>query len=101
MAVSAPHAEVELSFLTPEQGGRTRPFRTGYRPPFYYEGRYWDAFLHFETDGWIEPGNTVRASVSFLTPEAHRDALFPGKEFELRDPPARTVARGRILRLFW
>jgi translation elongation factor EF-Tu-like GTPase len=93
-----PHAAVEISFLTTEEGGRTGPCRPGYSPPFFYDGAHWIAFYAFDTSEPIQPGETVRAFVCFLDPDAHRGRLFPGKEFELREG-SHIVARGRVTKL--
>jgi hypothetical protein len=34
---------VDGTFLRTEEGGKTRPAFSGYRPQFYYEGEDWDA----------------------------------------------------------
>lgn len=94
----APHAEVEIAFLRPEEGGRRTPCGGSYRPVFYYDGQQWIAFYAFSTDGWIRPGETVSALVHFLSPDAHVGRLYPGKEFELRDG-AHVVARGHVTRV--
>ena len=93
-----PDVEVEITLLRTDEGGRTTPCRSGYRPPFYYDGQYWIAFYVFPADDWIQPGDTVRALVTFLKPESHRGRLYPGKEFELREG-SHLVARGRVTRL--
>jgi hypothetical protein len=96
-----PHLEIEVTFLRPEEGGGMGPWRQGFTPPFYYDGNYWIAFYSFSQD-LIHPGDTVKALVCFLNAEfydLHRSRLHPGKPIELRDPPARTVARGQVTRM--
>lgn len=111
-----PHLEIEVTFLRPEEGGGRGPWvgflrseegqrleacRPAFTPPFCYDGAYWIAFYSFAQEV-IQSGDTVKALVCFINPEfheLHRMSLHPGKEIELRDPPSRTVARGRVTRL--
>lgn len=93
-----PDVEIECTFLSTEEGGRNGPARVGYRPQFYYNGHDWDAAYAFTTEEWIPPGETFKALVCFLSPEAHQGRLYPGKEFELREG-RHVVARGRVIRL--
>ena len=44
------------------------------------------------------PGQTIRAFLSFLSPECHVGRLFPGKEFLIREGQ-RVVARGRVMKI--
>jgi translation elongation factor EF-Tu-like GTPase len=92
--------EAEISFLSSEEGGRTKPAYTGFRPPIYYDDPEmgWDAMYDWGTEEPIQPGATVHARISFLSSEAHRGRLYPGKEFELREG-SRVVGRGRVTRL--
>jgi translation elongation factor EF-Tu-like GTPase len=99
MIREAPHLEIEVTFLKAEEGGKTRPFRQGYRPAIHHHGRYGDAFYQFEADDWIRPGDTVRARVTLLCPELHQDVLRPGEAIELCEG-AHVYARGRVLRVF-
>jgi translation elongation factor EF-Tu-like GTPase len=92
--------EAEITFLRSEEGGRTGPAYAGYRPPIFYdddEGR-WNAVYEWETDQPIQPGDTVRAQVCFVSPEAQRGRLYVGKEFRLQEG-SHVVARGRVTKL--
>jgi translation elongation factor EF-Tu-like GTPase len=90
--------EVEMTFLTTEEGGRRKSAFAGYRPQFFYDGHDWDARYHFLDVESVMPGQTVRAFVSFLSPECHVGRLFPGKDFLLREGQ-RVVARGRVMNI--
>jgi hypothetical protein len=95
-----PHLEIEVTFLRPEEGGGTGPWRVGYTPPLYYDGDYWIAYYSFAKD-LIHPGDTVTALVCFLNPkfrDSHRRCLYPGKEIELRDG-SHVIARGHVIQL--
>jgi translation elongation factor EF-Tu-like GTPase len=90
--------EVEVTFLTTEEGGRSKPAFRGYRPQFFYDGRDWDARYDFYDVELVMPGQSARAYVSFLSPECHLGRLLPSKEFLLREGQ-RVVAKGRVMRI--
>ena len=88
--------EVEVRFLTTEAGGRKGPAFSGYRPQFYYDGHDWDARYEFPDVPQVNPGDTVRAYLCFLSPQEHVGKLFPGKQFQCREG-ARVIAEGHVL----
>ncbi len=87
--------EVELTFLPPEHGGRSKPASSGYRAQFYYDGRDWDARHHYPDAELVEPGQKVRAFVAFLSPLEHIDRVYSGMGFLVREGN-RTVGYGVI-----
>lgn len=93
------HAEAEVTFLRPEEGGRATPIRSGYRPNFYYDGAYWDSIHAYPDTDAVKPGETVRVLLWFTNPDAHRENLYPGKRFEVREGP-HIVGHGRITKIF-
>ena len=90
--------EVEMTFLTPEEGGRSRPAYRGYRPQFYYSGLDFDALHTYIGTEEVFPGQTVRAYLTFFNPAIQVGRIHPGLEFLIREG-SRTVARGRILQI--
>jgi translation elongation factor EF-Tu-like GTPase len=46
----------------------------------------------------VNPGDTVRAFLGFLSPAEHVGKVYPGMEFEIREG-VRTVGRGHVLRI--
>lgn len=93
----AAHVEVELTLLPSAQGGRKTYVASGYRPQFHYAGKDWDAIFSFDVER-VEPGDSVRAVVKFLSPEAHRGKISEGTQFELREG-LRVVGRGKVTRV--
>jgi hypothetical protein len=85
--------EVELRFLTTAEGGRKVPAFPGYRPQFYYDGRDWDAVHEYPDVERVDPGDTVRAYLAFLSPHEHLGKLVPGKA--VPDPRGATSRRRR------
>src|SRR4051812_44874783 len=90
--------EVEMTFLTAEEGGRHTPARQGYRPQFYYDGQDWDAAHTYIGTDEVLPGQTVRAYLTFVSPDRQVGRIHPGLEFLIREG-SRTVARGRVLQV--
>jgi translation elongation factor EF-Tu-like GTPase len=93
------HAEADIYFLRPDEGGRSRPVASGYRGQFYYDRHDWDAQQEFPDAEWVDPGVTARALLSFLSPDAHRGRVTPGMAFEVREGP-HVVGRGRVTKVF-
>jgi translation elongation factor EF-Tu-like GTPase len=90
--------EADIYFLTTEEGGRKGPAYTDYRPQFYYDGHDWDAPHEYPDVEQVNPGDTVRAYLAFLSPHEHLGKLYVGKEFLIREG-ARTVGRGKITKI--
>ena len=88
-------AIAEITFLTPDEGGRSNPPCSGYRGQFYYDGHDWDANQIYATDEWVQPGDTVETILQFLSPQAHRGRIHAGMEFLVREGN-RTVGRRRL-----
>jgi translation elongation factor EF-Tu-like GTPase len=92
------HIEAEIKFLTAAEGGKSKPARSGYRSQFHYGGRSWDAVHEYPDTPEAIPGQTVRALLSFLTPEEHRGHISVGMPFEIREGQ-RVVGRGTVTKL--
>jgi len=56
-----PDVEVQITFLSPEEGGRRTAAQTGYRPQFYYDGEDWDAIHTYPNNELVHPSQSVRA----------------------------------------
>jgi translation elongation factor EF-Tu-like GTPase len=96
--VFPPDIEAEITFVRAEDGGRSTPAFSGYRPQFFYDGHDWDADQEFPDVQSALPGQTVRALLRFLSPEMHVGRLNVGMEFQVREGP-RVVARGRVTKI--
>jgi elongation factor Tu len=92
------HIEAEITLLPTERGGRSGPAASGYRPQFYYGCDDWDAVQTYLGVDLVWPGETVRAQISFLNPEAHQGRVFEGMPFLIREGN-RVVGYGRVTRL--
>lgn len=98
MPTNPPDIEAEIRFLTTEEGGRTTPARSGYRPQFYYDGHDWDAHQVYPDAEWVKPGDSVRTLLWFLSPDVHAGRVHVGMDFEIREG-ARVVGRGHITKI--
>ena len=93
-----PDIEAEITFVPTDQGGRSKPAFSGYRPQFYYDRHDWDADQEYPDVESVLPGQTARALLRFLSPEAHVGRVQLGMEFEVREG-TRLVARGRVTKI--
>jgi translation elongation factor EF-Tu-like GTPase len=99
MSTNLPHdAEAILTFLPTQDGGRSTPVRSDYRPQFYYDGHDWDAAHTYPDVECVNPGNTVRVILSFLRPDAHLGRLQVGTAFLIREG-RKIVGYGSISKL--
>jgi len=94
-----PHdIEAEIRFLTKEEGGRISPVFSGYRPQFYYDGRDWNAPHEYPDTYTVNPGDTVRAYLGFMSPQEHHGKIDVGMEFKIREG-SRIVGEGVVTKI--
>ena len=93
-----PDIEAEITFVPTEDGGRSMPVFSGYRPQFYYDENDWDAEQEYPDAESVFPGQTVRALLRFVSPDSRVDRVHRGMEFQVREG-ARVVARGRVTKI--
>jgi translation elongation factor EF-Tu-like GTPase len=97
-------AEVELRFLTAEEGGRSEPPLLGsprtYRPHFVVAGGEYLGVVVTQGPGEpVAPGGKTRVLVEFVyAPAVNYEALAEGVSFKVMEG-AHVVANGRVLRL--
>lgn len=58
---------------------------SGYRSQFHYDGYDWDAVHTSIGRDQVAPGETVRAYLSFLSPEMHAGRIRPCMPFLIRE----------------
>ena len=88
-----PHTkfEAEIYALSKEEGGRHKPFFSGYRPQFYFRTTDVTGSLTLKGSEMCMPGDNVAIEVELHTPIAMDEHL----RFAIREG-GRTVASGRI-----
>ncbi|MAW61191.1 MAG: elongation factor Tu [Planctomycetes bacterium] len=92
-----PHTkfEAEVYILSKDEGGRHKPFFSGYRPQFYF--RTTDVTGTIELADGVEmvmPGDNVKMTVTLLTPIAMHEQL----RFAIREG-GRTVGAGVVAKI--
>lgn len=90
--------EAIVTFLPTEHGGRHGPAFSDYRPQFYYGGHDWDAPQEYPDVAQVNPGDTVRAYLAFLSPLEHVGKIKPGTPFLIREGQ-KIVGYGAITQL--
>lgn len=98
MDTTSPDIEVVMTFLRTEDGGKTRPVFSGYRPQFHYENQDWDAEHTYPDIEQVNPGDSVTARLTFTRPHLHLGRIRVGMEFLIREGN-KTVAKGHITRI--
>ncbi len=93
--VRLPDIEAEIYFLTPEEGGRTTPFFSGYRPQICYDGFYSDARQDYEGSDEVLPGQKVKTFLTFSRPDYQLGKIHAGKEFLVYEGP-KLLGRGKV-----
>jgi elongation factor Tu len=99
MVISAPgsvtpHTKFkgEVYVLTKDEGGRHKPFFTGYRPQFYFRTTDVTGNIKLPEDReMVMPGDNVTMEVGLITPIA----MEPGLTFAVREG-GRTVGQGVV-----
>lgn len=94
---SAPHTdfEAEVYILTKEEGGRHKPFFTGYRPQFYI--RTTDVTGEIKLPDGVEmvmPGDNAKMTVKLIVPVA----MHEGLRFAIREG-GHTIGAGAITKI--
>jgi translation elongation factor EF-Tu-like GTPase len=90
--------EAEIVFLPTDAGGRQGPAFSGYRPQFYYDGHDWDAIQTYPDVERVNPGDTVKAYLTLMSPAMHVGKLCVGTMFLLREGH-KTVGYGRVTKV--
>ncbi len=92
-----PHSEFEAEVyaLTKEEGGRHKPFVTGYKPQFYIRTTDVTGEVQLPTDvAMVQPGDTVKIIVKLITPVAIEDKM----RFSIREG-GKTVGAGVVTKI--
>ncbi|MBR2567487.1 MAG: elongation factor Tu [Paenibacillus sp.] len=89
-----PHTEftAQIYVLTKEEGGRHKPFFTGYRPQFYFRTTDVTGIINLP-DGteMVMPGDNITVTVQLISPIA----IEEGTKFSIREG-GRTVGAGSV-----
>ncbi|MGN7360927.1 elongation factor Tu [Paenibacillus sp. SAF-054] len=89
-----PHTEfsAQIYVLTKEEGGRHKPFFTGYRPQFYFRTTDVTGIINLpEGAEMVMPGDNITVTVQLIAPIA----IEEGTKFSIREG-GRTVGAGAV-----
>lgn len=89
-----PHTEftAQVYVLTKEEGGRHKPFFTGYRPQFYFRTTDVTGIINLpEGTEMVMPGDNIEVTVQLISPIA----IEEGTRFAIREG-GRTVGAGAV-----
>jgi len=89
-----PHSKFvgEVYILTEKEGGRSKPFQTGYRPQFYFRTTDVTGVIELPADVKMAmPGDHLEITVELITPVACEKSL----QFAIREG-GRTVGSGKV-----
>ncbi|HWO54951.1 elongation factor Tu [Paenibacillus sp. FSL M7-1455] len=89
-----PHTEftAQVYVLTKEEGGRHKPFFTGYRPQFYFRTTDVTGIINLpEGTEMVMPGDNITVTVQLISPIA----IEEGTKFSIREG-GRTVGAGAV-----
>jgi elongation factor Tu len=92
-----PHTEFEAEVyaLTKEEGGRHKPFLTGYKPQFYIRTTDVTGEVKLpEAVAMVNPGDTVNMTVTLITPVAMEEKM----RFAIREG-GKTVGAGVVTKI--
>ena len=89
-----------LQYNTVDEGGRSSPAKSGYRPQikFEFEVSTTSGRQIFNDREWVCPGETVEAEITILSPELFRHKLFEGLEFKFIEG-SKIIGTGKILQI--
>ncbi|MGG0824363.1 elongation factor Tu [Paenibacillus turicensis] len=90
-----PHTEftAQVYVLTKEEGGRHKPFFTGYRPQFYFRTTDVTGIINLpEGTEMVMPGDNIAVTIQLIAPIA----IEEGTRFSIREG-GRTVGSGAVV----
>jgi len=97
--MSNPDVEAEITLLPTIEGGRETAARSGYRPAHKVREDYLTSGMHqYIGCDAVLPGQTVRGTITFITPEAYPHCLWVGRVIDIQEG-SRVVGRARITKI--
>ena len=89
-----------LKYKSTEEGGRTTPAKSGYRPAikFDFDEMLTSGMQYFIDREWVYPGETVDADISILASPYFEGCLYEGLEFKFTEG-SRIIGTGTITKI--
>ena len=73
-----------VSLIPTELGGKSNAVRSGYKPQHLIHENYQTSGHHeYEKAGTLEPGQSAKAKVWFISPEVYPASIWPGRVLDL------------------
>lgn len=94
-----PHLLAEIYYLSAEEGGRQNPVASNYRGNLVIKGNYFMGVQEFVDKDICLPGQSVLVNYHLILPENHKNSLYVGEIFEIREGD-RLVGKGVIKGIF-
>ena len=95
-----PDVEAQVRFLSTSEGGRHKPAFSGYRPAHLVRDDYLTTGVHDYLDTTeAKPGETVRATITFISPAAYPGSLWIGKVINVQEG-GRVVGHATITKIY-
>ena len=89
--------EVELTLLTPDEGGRERGLPSEFWfSHIFVDGSEWMAYFKLKDCDALNPGEMALVFVVLGSPEHLRGRLYPGKHFLLHEA-YHPIGKGRVI----
>ena len=99
-ATRPPDVLARVTLLRTEEGGRTSPAHTGYRPQHRIKPDYLTSGSHeYVGTKTLAPGETADTYITFLTPEAYPRTLHTGLVLEVAEG-SRIVGYAEVLDVY-
>jgi translation elongation factor EF-Tu-like GTPase len=94
-----PDVEAEITFLRTEEGGRSAPSFSGYRPNHKVRDDYLTSGIHnYIGCDKVDPGQTALGTITFITPEVYPHCLTIGQTINVQEG-GRLIGRARITKI--
>jgi len=95
-----PDIEVRIRLLSTEEGGRSRPVYTGYRPHFQIHETLQTSGEHVFLDkDVVHPGDEAIANILFIAPEHHPKSIWLGKEIDVKEG-SMLIGRATVTKIY-
>lgn len=95
-----PDIEAEVRLLPTEEGGKTKPVLSGYRPQHLIMEGYQTSGEHQYLDlDQVNPGGKGLANIWFISPEVYPKTLWVGREIEMREG-SRVLGWAKVTKVF-
>jgi len=92
--------EAEVTFLSPEAGGKANGVRSGYCPNHEVLENYLTSGRHEYMDkDEVWPGEAATAHIWFISPEAYPGRLWIGREVRVQEG-SRLVGYAKVTKIF-